>query len=326
MKLVFLLSGRHPEIGEWEIRQLCKTHRIRCDFKRMDRLLLVKTDRHIPFVNRLALTHEVSIFHDIVRKSEIEKLNFEVSSGHSACIRVKKIGFHRENSEKIEKSLGAILHRHGVRINLESPEVIERVYLVNDLAIAGELIFRSSRKKFQERAPKNRPFFFPGVILPDMARALVNLTGVQKGGILVDPMCGTGSFLIEAELTGIRAVGMDALDRMVRGSEKNLHFCGCNGHLITGNALQMPFHDGVFDALVTDFPYGRSTRIVGERQKLYRKVIEEAHRVTARNSFSVFVSMEDIEDHFYGLFESIRKFKDRVHKSLTRRIYLVQRI
>ncbi len=325
MRLAFLLSGRHPDIGEWEIRQLYGAYDIKCDFERTDRVLLVNTGEVPPFVERLALTHEIIRVHDIATKSEIQRLRFEVPSGYTACIRVKKIGFHKESSEELEKKLGAILYRDGIRINLDNPDVIERVYLVNDMAIAGELAFRNRRKDLNARVPKNRPFFFPGVILPDMARALVNLTGVRGGEILVDPMCGTGSFLIEAELMGIRSVGMDVLGRMVYGSENNLRFCGCNGHLVIGNALQMPFKDGSFDALTTDFPYGRSTRIVGRRDELYRGVIEEAHRITTRNSFSVFVSMEDLDGYFQELFRPVKKFSDRIHKSLTRRIHLVQK-
>ena len=50
---------------------------------------------------------------------------------------------------------------------------------------------------------------YRGKFFPQLARALINIAGVPSNGIVVDPMCGSGTTLVEARLAGRSAYGLD---------------------------------------------------------------------------------------------------------------------
>lgn len=51
---------------------------------------------------------------------------------------------------------------------------------------------------------------FPGKFVPQVARELIRLTGIEPGsGRVCDPFCGSGTTLVEASVTGIDSVGAD---------------------------------------------------------------------------------------------------------------------
>lgn len=53
-------------------------------------------------------------------------------------------------------------------------------------------------------------------MMPRMARTLVNLSLCGTGATLLDPFCGTGGILIEAEMLGIHTLGSDFDPLMIR--------------------------------------------------------------------------------------------------------------
>ena len=50
---------------------------------------------------------------------------------------------------------------------------------------------------------------YRGKFFPQLARALINIAGVPPDGIVVDPMCGSGTTLVEARLAGRSTYGLD---------------------------------------------------------------------------------------------------------------------
>ena len=67
-----------------------------------------------------------------------------------------------------------------------------------------------------------------GMLPPKLAQILINLCGPLKPGARVlDPFCGTGVVLQEASLMGYTPYGTDASERMVKYSERNLKWLGC---------------------------------------------------------------------------------------------------
>jgi site-specific DNA-methyltransferase (cytosine-N4-specific) len=50
---------------------------------------------------------------------------------------------------------------------------------------------------------------YRGKFFPQLVRALLNIAGVAPGGLLLDPMCGSGTSLVEGAASGIRSVGLD---------------------------------------------------------------------------------------------------------------------
>ncbi len=44
---------------------------------------------------------------------------------------------------------------------------------------------------------------------PQMIKAIMNIIGLKKNDIVLDPMCGSGTTNVEAALMGINSVGVD---------------------------------------------------------------------------------------------------------------------
>src|SRR5690606_6585511 len=50
---------------------------------------------------------------------------------------------------------------------------------------------------------------YRGKFFPQLVRALLNAAEVEKGGLVLDPMCGSGTTIVEACSAGFSAIGAD---------------------------------------------------------------------------------------------------------------------
>ena len=66
-------------------------------------------------------------------------------------------------------------------VSLKNPEVEYRAILSEDRCYFGKVLFTFDRGSFDARNPGKRDFFHPGVMMPRMARTLVNIAGINKG-------------------------------------------------------------------------------------------------------------------------------------------------
>ncbi|MET1123980.1 MAG: methyltransferase domain-containing protein [Archaeoglobaceae archaeon] len=313
--ILFLLSGENVELAKWEVLQLARSYGELRNFFTDNRLLLIDYEGE-DFFWRLAMSHEVAEVIATCSFEELESVFEEIEIPDVACC-VRVFSFEKIDKMALERKLGEVLWRRGARISVSKPEVVFKIYIA-DRCYVTKLVHVVDKKQFLLRSPNSRPFFMPSVVLPKFARALVNLSGARRN--LLDPMCGTGSIIIEALLMGIDAVGMDLYEKIARGCMRNLEFYGLKGDVLVGDARRMPFRDGSFEAVVTDYPYLRSTKTKGSLEDLYRRTAEEFERVL--RGYAVVVSNIDAEEFFD--MQLVAKFYQRVHGSLTRRILLLK--
>ena len=93
----------------------------------------------------------------------------------------------------------------------------KNLYTAKTIAVHDPFEFR----KRDLKRPIQRPIFS---IPPRLARIMINLSGVHKGGLLMDPFCGIGTILGEASLMGMRIMGVDTKDSCIGDTRKNLHW------------------------------------------------------------------------------------------------------
>ena len=67
---------------------------------------------------------------------------------------------------------------------------------------------------------------YKGKFYPQLARSLLNVCGVERGGLIVDPFAGCGTSVLEASLLGVRALGVDANPLAVLVSQAKLQLLG----------------------------------------------------------------------------------------------------
>src|SRR4051794_39408130 len=91
--------------------------------------------------------------------------------------------------------------------------------------------------------------------LEPAARAVVACAAVADGERVLDVACGTGNAALVAARAGARATGLDSAPRLVEVARERAANAraGADAEFLVGDALDLPFDDGTFDALVSVF-------------------------------------------------------------------------
>jgi tRNA (guanine10-N2)-dimethyltransferase len=247
--------------------------------------------------------------------------SLSLSAGSAFAVRARKIDEDCSDASQqdIERLVGGSISG---RVDLKNPAEEYRVVISGGTCLFGRKIYQKDPAGYAARRPKTRPFFHPGVMMPGLARALVNLSRVMPGEILLDPFCGTGGVLIEAGLIGAIPVGIDADGFMVEGSRLNCP----HASVILADATALPFSDDSVDAVVTDLPYGQSVIIHADTlEKLYHDALAEIARVLRPGKTAVIVTHRDISRIAQEVLPIKSRYEQRVHKSLTRRILVLEK-
>ena len=320
MKLIFELSGENPTLPFAELG---------CIGTVLDQRLQVAVAEcpDPEAAHRLAMTHGVL---EYLGECEPDLAAFELllrdlalETRRTFAGRAKKVhgGCNEHNpcsQKEFERMIGAMIDGP---VSLKKPETEYRAILSGDRCYFGKVLFTFDRGSFDVRNPGKREFFHPGVMMPRMARTLVNIACVQQRDIVLDPFCGTGGILIEADLLGARAIGSDFDPLMVMGSRLNIP----ESDLMLADATQLPFGDDTVDAVVTDFPYGQSVCIkkADTMDMLYGDALKEIRRVLKPGKRAVVVTHRDISSIAAQSMTILEQHDQRVHKSLTRRVLVL---
>ncbi|MFZ2498103.1 MAG: methyltransferase domain-containing protein [Methanosarcina sp.] len=345
MLYAFELSGEHEELPAAEVFACLKIEEL--DFRphiRVDQCLVVDiagkeedVERALKghITERLAMTHHIlkvvgitdNTQEAVLKLAEAFEPSAYIKEGQNFVVRAKRIRHHVDfPGEFLEQKIGGCIYRKGFRANMQNPDVEFRLIL-SEKAVLGTLLSSIDRSAYECRTPQNKPFFHPGVLMPRVARALTNLSGIKPGELSLDPFCGTGGILVEAGLVGARVIGIDAQEKLVVGARMNLEAFELDYALLEGDACRVPLKDSTINAVVTDPPYGRSAAILAESlEKLYSCALEEIQRVLKPGGIAVVVSDKAALE--YGEKAGLKVLEiyvQRVHRSLTRTITIFQK-
>jgi tRNA (guanine10-N2)-dimethyltransferase len=103
-------------------------------------------------------------------------------------VRAKRIKQASLPGNIVEWEVGRALFLRGFRAVLRCPEIELRAIIADDKVVLGREVACPDRSSFEARRPHLKPFFHPGVLMPRMARALVNLSLAMPGERLLDPL------------------------------------------------------------------------------------------------------------------------------------------
>jgi len=251
-------------------------------------------------------------------KSEYKK-NFclrihhdEQSKKTSSEIDEKKYASYIWNS--LEKS------RIKPEVKLDNPVSAFEIFIDKKTCFACRLACENA-EDFESRKTEFWPEHHPTTMNPRMARALVNLADCDE---IVDPFCGAGGILIEACLMDIKCKGYDIDKAMLERAEINLHHYGIKKHECKLKRLDSTKLKNLKN-IVTDLPYGKSSKKSVEITKLYSKFIS---RIAGRSVIVMpdFVNYKTIlKKNLSKKLRIVKMIRHYVHKSLTRIIIIIDK-
>jgi len=340
-QLMFVLSGEHPTLPAAEAGAAIKAeHKAFKVVEQLDQVLIVETKAEAKaLASRLAMSREICLhlcttgatkgeIMEAVGSSDVVDL---LPHGKTFAVRIKRVKRSSEGLDvlKLAKDIaGIVAEEIDFKVDLDNPEVELLGVLSGEKCVFGVTLERVNTSQLNKRRPTSRPAFHPGTMMPTLARCMVNLARTPRKGNFLDPFCGVGGILLEAGLIGAKLVGVDIERDMVEGARKNLTESGLSDfQLMVGDARKLPPLE--VDAIATDPPYGRQTTTGGaELKELYKEALPSMAGVLEKKGYLCITSPAELEldDLAYGVgLRTIEKHEQRVHRSLTRRIYVFRR-
>ncbi len=340
MRLVFLLSGEHRELPSAEVMAALQAEGVAARvLERWDQVLVVEAENPDPFVlaSRLGMSHEVWMhlctapageLLEAVSSTDVVDL---LPHGKSLAVRVRRVkgASPQLRSEGLARQLAELIGREvKFKVDLKRPEKEVGVVLTEGVGVVGIKLANTARGEMWRRRPKHRKAFHPSTLSPSLARCLVNLARAPRHGTLLDPFCGVGGILIEAGLMGMRVIGVDLNPEMVEKARLNLESYGIKEFRVeVGDACQ--WRGEKVEAVATDPPYGRQASTGGKKlEELYPMALQAMADVLKRGRYLCLTSPSHLELGEMALKAGLKekeRYEQRVHRSLTRRIYVFRR-
>jgi tRNA (guanine10-N2)-dimethyltransferase len=279
-RFFFLLSGEHETIPASELKSVLRLldPGARIQETGSSRIILAETSEeaareavrrtaYTKLCGRLAGVSETSpeVILSLISGEAVERIIPPAAS--TMAVRGKRIMGTTIDRLKLERMIGEkiLKLRPGLKVDLEKPDVT--IFFVSNPAetVVGSLVEAKPKHFFHDRLAGRRPFSLPSAMQPGLSRAMINLAGIELGGLILDPFAGTGGIMIEGILLGYRVYGIELKRWIAEGALRNLsHYAPGEKNIIIGDARKPMFRKRIFDTIVTDPPYGRSTTVPDE--------------------------------------------------------------
>ena len=274
-----------------------------------------------PVADRIALTHSIGRYLGEYTPDDVSGLEMTILPRGTFAVRAKRFeGMMKDvDSQGLIRRIGGILSRNN-DVNLREPDTVVRMQMCDAVHLYIEQRVTDT-DLLEKRKVGERPFFSPISLHPKFARALINLTGVKRGGTVLDPFCGTGGIVIEAAEMGMRAMASDFDEEMVIGCQENVDFYGlelADFDTVDIGEIGERFHE--IDAVCTDPPYGRSTKTGGENiDHIYARAGESIPKSLRQGARAGIVLPHHVDFDTMTL-ENV--YLQRVHGSLSRHYHI----
>ena len=309
MQSFFVTSGENVELATDEIVAISKSYDKNASHQTDSKLVLVNSNvswdkiaQRTTFVRTAGKI--VDTFSDLFSELDLSLLH---KSDTFAC-RTINLSSKKLNTPYIEKTVGDIIRQTcGARVSLVKP--LLTVYLIftdlqNYIGYSTKTATKPRPKKIIKSSSE---------LNWKLSRAMVNLAGLDENEVLCDPFCGTGTILLEAESMGIKSIGIDFDKKMCDIAKKNLAANGYNSRVINasyGHIKKIKDYDGI----VTDLPYGISSKSSESPKKLIRDFVS----ILPKKKKLALMCKKELADQIE--LKPAKKYEIYRHKSLTRTI------
>jgi tRNA (guanine6-N2)-methyltransferase len=129
---------------------------------------------------------------------------------------------------------------------------------------------------------------------PNVAAAMVRLAGIDPDDVFLDPMCGTGTILLERAVAGRYKLllGGDVSQDAVNATLANFGPRHKPWEIRVWDATKLPLADASVSKVVTNLPWGRQISEQSALPSLYSEFLSEAERVLTEHGRIVVLTSE----------------------------------
>jgi len=198
----------------------------------------------------------------------------------SFAVKAERIGTHPFSSTDVARAVGSAVQALNPPppVSLDDPDVVLYAELVGDeFRLAVDLTpFINLRDRGY------RVYIHPSSLNPVIARALCRLARIGDDSVFVDPMCGSGTIVIEGLMDAPRAsgFGFDVKIEHVIGARANAAAAGVHAEFGVADVRTLAnLLRGGVDAVITNPPYGIRERAVGGLKTVYERLFDGAYSI-----------------------------------------------
>ena len=266
--------------------------------------------------------------------SRLTKAVSALQTGQFSSFRLSAAG----DDSAVFKRLGEELGRAtGLRQTSDSQEtegdLLIRVRRAPEDSWSGggwEVLLRLTPRPLSARAW--RVCNLPGGLNAALAAVMVSLADLKPGERVFNPMCGSGTLLIEAGLGAepgaITLRGCDQVPAALACSAQNVAAAGLSAELFAADATMTGLAEGSVDVFLSDPPWGDAVGTHGDNAALYPALLAECARIAAPGARFVLLSHEVrllerlLEKNVWQLQTQFRVF----HGGHYPRVYLLEKV
>ncbi|MGF1534326.1 MAG: hypothetical protein ACFCUI_11540 [Bernardetiaceae bacterium] len=151
-----------------------------------------------------------------------------------------------------------LIECYGLSVELDRFQINIRADLLGSRGFVG---IQHTRQPLSKRGSQ-RPFHHKAGLKPTIAYAMLQMAEIQAGHTLLDPMCGSGTILLEAAEClpkGVRLLGGELRPEIAEGAQENITHSGYTIELYPeadARHLGEYFGEERVDRVVCNLPYG----------------------------------------------------------------------
>ncbi|NWV13987.1 THUM2 protein, partial [Ptilonorhynchus violaceus] len=200
-------------------------------------------------------------------------------------------------SQEIGRAIGiALVKQCGWRADLRDPDLEIFVHLNDIHSVVGIPVFRLPLA--------NREYIKTAGLRSTVAWAMASLAEISAGALVLDPMCGLGTILLEAAREWPEACywGADISASQLEGADGNIRTAGLMDkiELLKASVKALPLPSESFDSVISDIPFGKKFRITNDAQ-LLQDILQEMVRVLRVGGTIVLLLSQDLRKRMDGL-------------------------
>ena len=309
----FILSKDQIELAIDEIIAIAKMYDRFAKIKVISNMVIIQSKINWSEITKRATFVKVS--GQILRKMSglfLDDENLEVLKNAKTFVcRIINLSSKQFNIPELENSMGDMISKFShVKVELEDPDVI--VYLIftdeeNFFGFSKQIKIKNRPKKVKK---------YPHELDWKLTRVMINLIGIKQGETVCDPFCGTGTTLLEAESMGINAIGLDFDKKMYEIAKENLKVNKYKSKIFNLDFQEMVKISEKFDGIVTDLPYGKSSKTSEKPEEILKRFIS----IIPKKKKIAIMYKKELGNNLK--LKGLKKYEIYRHKSLTRTILI----